>query len=80
MDVEQLKDAVCLRADCSDDIQDLKTTVMFLMDEAQTRDITPSLIDFSPAANSEFAVTLYGYPKHNSALSLHFQRSGIPFI
>ena len=79
MDMGQLKDAVCLRAYCNDDRQDLKTVIAFLIDEAHTKEIVPSFIDFSPAANSELAVTLYGYPRHINTPSIHHQRSAIPF-
>ena len=75
----QLRDAVCLRVYCGDDRQDLKTAIAFLIDEAHTKEIVPSFIDFSPAANSELAVTLYGYPGHVNALSIHHRRSAIPF-
>ena len=67
----QLQDAVCLRAYCNDNRQDLKTIIAFLIDEADMKEIVPSFIDFSPAANSELVITLYGYPKHINTTTIH---------
>jgi len=35
--------------------------IRLLVDEAYTREITPSFIDFHLTADNELAVTLYGY-------------------
>ncbi len=62
MELELLKEAVCLATYSPDDSEHLKTTVRFLVGEAYTKQIVPSYIDFNLTANNEFAVTLYGYP------------------
>jgi len=63
LDVELLKEPVCLLAYSPDDRENLKTSVRFLLDEAYIRQIVPSYIDFNLTAKNEFAVTLYGYPR-----------------
>jgi len=63
LDIEELTDAICIRAYCGNDREDLKTAIGSLVDEAYAREIIPSFIDFNPAANNELAVTLYGYPQ-----------------
>ena len=65
MEVEELQEAVCLAAYCTDDREGLKTAINCLIDEAYTREIVPSLIDFYLTTSNEWALTLYGYPiKH----------------
>ena len=54
-------DAVCIRAYCENDKEELKMAIRLLVDEAYTREITPSFIDFHLTADNELAVTLYGY-------------------
>ena len=61
MDTRELLEAICIRADCENDEEDLKTAVGLLVDEAYIRDLTPSFIDFHLTVNNELAVTLYGY-------------------
>jgi hypothetical protein len=61
--MELLKDPVYLTAYSPDDRENLKTSVRVLLDEAYTRQIVPSYIDFNLTANNELAVTLYGYPR-----------------
>ena len=77
MDIGQLNDAICLKAYCNDDNQDLKTAIILLVDEAYMKGITPSYIDFNFTDNNELTVTLYGYPRPsfqypiNSSLAFH---------
>ena len=61
MDTRELLEAICIRAYCDNDREDLKTAIRHLVDEAYTREITPSFIDFNLTVNNELAVTLYGY-------------------
>lgn len=61
-DIEKLSGAICIRAYCGNDREDLKTAIGFLVDEAYVREITPSFIDFHLTVNNELTVTLYGYP------------------
>ena len=61
MDTNELLDAICIRAYCDNDREDLKTAIRHLVDEAYTREITPSFIDFNLTVNNGLAVTLYGY-------------------
>jgi len=61
MDTRELLEAVCIRADCENDKEDLKMAVGLLVDEAYIRDLTPSFIDFHITVNNRLAVTLYGY-------------------
>jgi len=62
MDIGQLEEAVCLKAYCSDDWEDLKAALSLLVDEASIREIVPSLIDFHRTADDEISITLYAYP------------------
>lgn len=48
-------------AHCENDKEDLKRAIGLLVDEAYTREIIPSFIDFDLTVNNELAVTLYGY-------------------
>ena len=59
-DTKELE-AICIRAHCNNDREDLKTAISLLVDEAYTRKITLSFIDFHLTVNNELAVTLYGY-------------------
>jgi hypothetical protein len=52
---------MCIRAYCDNDKEDLKRAIGILVDEAYTREITPTFIDFQFTVNNEFALTLYGY-------------------
>ena len=61
MDTRELLEAICIKAYCNNDREDLKTAIRLLVDEAYTREITPSFIDFHLTVNNELAVTLYGY-------------------
>jgi len=61
MDTKELLEAVCLQAHCENDKEGLKTAIRILIDEAYTREITPSFIDFHLTIDNELAVTLYGY-------------------
>ena len=63
LDISQLQDAVCLEAYCTDDKEDLKKAIKSLIDEAYTREIVPSFIDFHLIANNELSLTLYAYPR-----------------
>jgi len=61
MDTSELLEAFCIMAYCNNNSADLKTAIRHLVDEAYTREITPSFIDFNLTGNNGFAVTLYGY-------------------
>jgi len=61
MATRELLEAICIGAHCNNDREDLKTAISLLVDEAYTREITPSFIDFHLTVNNELAVTLYGY-------------------
>ena len=63
MDIETLQSALCLAAYCTDDKEDLKASILLLIDEAYRREIVPSFIDFYLTGNDEWAVTLYAYPR-----------------
>jgi hypothetical protein len=63
LDIQLLKEPICLVAYSHDDREDLKTSVRFLINEAYVRQIVPSYIDFNLTAKNEFSVTLYGYPR-----------------
>lgn len=61
MDTRELLETICIRAYCENDKEDLKAAIRSLVDEAYTREITPSFVDFQHTANNELAVTLYGF-------------------
>ena len=61
IEIEGLQEAVCLAAYCTDDREDLKAAIKCLIDEAYTREIVPSFIDFHLRARDELSLTLYGY-------------------
>jgi len=60
-DTGELLEAICIRSHWNNDREDLKTAIRLLVDEAYTREITPSFIDFHLTVDNELAVTLYGY-------------------
>ena len=61
MDTSKPLEAICIRAFCDNNREELKTAIRHLVDEAYAKEITPSFIDFYLTVNNELEVSLYGY-------------------